>query len=103
MAGYEGLEQPLIRYYDGRAMEANALCPNPRIDGLGRARVVEETPERVVMDVTYHWTDEGQTVDSADGGGKVICSDWGQRTFTFARASGGGLRIAAMSGLQKRL
>ena len=36
----------MTRYYDSRAMEMNAACPNPRMETITGARVVEETPGR---------------------------------------------------------
>jgi hypothetical protein len=102
LAGYTGLAGPIESYYEGRAMEDNARCPLPRIDATVSARIVEETPERVVMRIGYHWTDENQTVELGNGGSLIVCSDWGERTFTFDRAPDGTLVLAGMGGLQKR-
>jgi hypothetical protein len=104
LAGYPGLQWQVANFYDGRAMEADARCPNPRLVGFTRAEVVEDTPERLVMDLRYRWVDDLRTVDSGgrDGGSKIVCQDWGTRRFTFARARDGQLQVASMSGPQRR-
>ena len=100
LAGYPGLQWQVISYYGGRATEANAMCPNPEIQAVTRAEVIEQTPERVVMDLHYHWVDDGQTVDTGEGGSRIVCADWGRRRFTFARNSAGGLEVVGMTGPQ---
>lgn len=102
VAGHEGLQWPIISYYDDRAIEENAMCPQPRMTAIVRSEVVEDTPERVVMDLRYHYRDETMTVDTGDGGTKYGCDDFAQRRFTFARATDGGLRVVEMSGAQRR-
>ena len=102
LAGQEGLPWEVQSFYGARAMEANARCPNPQMTGITRSTVVEDTPERMVMDIRYYWVDDGQTVDSGGGGGKIICQDWGERRFTFARTTSGTLEVVGMTGPQKR-
>jgi hypothetical protein len=100
LAGYQGVRSQIESYYDGRAMEANASCPNPEMASINGAKVVEESPTAVVMLVDYRWVDDGVTVDLGDSGSKLDCMDWSQRRFTFER-SGDSLAISSMSGLQK--
>jgi hypothetical protein len=102
LAGHEGLQWQVISYYGSRAMEAEARCPTPQMGGIVRTEVVEETPERLVLNLRYHWVDDLRTVDTEGGGGKIICSGWGERTFTFARRSDGTLEVVGMTGPQKR-
>jgi hypothetical protein len=102
LAGHEGLQWQVVSYYGGRAMEAQARCPNPQIDGIVRTEVVEETQERLVLDLRYHWVDDLRTVDTAAGGGKIVCSGWGERTFSFTKLSNGELAVESMTGPQKR-
>ena len=100
LLGQPGLQFGLMSYYDGRALEENALCPQPRMTAITRADVVERTPERVVANVRYHWCDEGQSVDTS-GGSKVGCDGFGERTFVFAPTQAGGLEVVGMSGPQR--
>lgn len=100
LAGQPGLAYDVGSFYDGRAMEAQARCPNPRLDGIVRTRVVEDTPERVVMDLRYRWVDDTQSVE-VGGGNSLPCQDWGERRFTFARGPDGRLQVVAMDGPQK--
>jgi hypothetical protein len=103
LAGYPGLQWDVVSFYGGRAMEANARCPNPRITTITHADVVEEDAEHVVMDLRYGWVDDTQTVDSGAGGGsKIVCRGWGERRFTFDRRSDGGLEVVGMTGSQQR-
>lgn len=99
LAGYEGLQLQVQRFYSGRATERSASCPDPRITTVTRAEVVEETPERVVMFIRYHWRDDGQEVD---GGSRRSCQGFGGRRFTFVRTGGSGLEVESMSGRRLR-
>jgi hypothetical protein len=101
LAGYPGLQHQVISFYDDRAMERSAACPNPEMQSITSNRVVEDTPERVVMDVRYYWIDWSQATDVA-GGSVTTCRDWSERTFTFARTTGGGLQVQSMTGPQRR-
>jgi hypothetical protein len=107
LAGYKGLQFKVVSFYEARAFEKNATCTRPRMTPV-RAAVVEETPERVVMNVRYHFRDEGQENDDDEfwrSGGGVLgrCNDWGERTFTLAKRADGGLDVIAMTGPQRRL
>src|SRR5688572_22435105 len=90
LAGYPGLQYQVISFYDDRATERSAACPNPEMQSITSNRVVEDTPERVVMDVRYYWIDWSQGTD-VQGGTVTTCRDWSERTFTFSRTSDGGL------------
>ena len=105
LAGYKGLQFKVVSFYDARAFEKNATCNRPRMTPV-RATVVEETPERVVMNVRYHFRDEGQGNNGFfpfGGGGGGRCNDWSERTFTLAKTAGGGLDVIAMTGPQRQL
>ncbi len=97
--GDRDLQREIRRYYEARATEDFARCPSPRISTLTRAELVEDTPQRVVMDIGYRWRDEGQT---ADGDSRTPCQGFGERRFTFARAEGGELSVERMSGPRPR-
>jgi hypothetical protein len=93
-----------MSYYNTHAMERNAACPIPQMDTV-QAKVVDETPTQVVMNVRYHWFDDSQSSDNDlfPGGGSVLgyCNDWGERTFTFTKTTQGGLQVASMTGPQR--
>lgn len=101
--GYEGLGREIRSFYDARALEENALCPQPRMTSIAEARVVEETPDRAVPAVFYHYRDEGVTADlGPTGGTRYGCDGWGERTFTVARGAGrAGGSVLATSGPQR--
>jgi hypothetical protein len=103
IAGHDGgLQSRVQRFYAGRAMERGAACPSPRMTTITRAEVVEETPERVVMDLRYRWTDDGQSTDADGGTFRGICQGFNGRRFTFARANDGSLKVERMSGPRGR-
>ena len=100
LAGHEGLQWQVISYYGARALEEGAMCPQPQITAVTRARVLEETPERVVMRLDYHYRDE--TMDVQAGDATVYgCDGFGERDFTFARSTASGLDVLAMTGPQR--
>ncbi len=107
LAGYAGLQFELVSFYEARAFEKDATCNRPRMTPV-RATVVEETPERVALNVRYHFRDEDQGDDEVfpfggRGGGGGRCNDWAERTFTLARNAQGGVDVVAMSGPQRPL
>lgn len=102
IGGDRALERRIGSYYNGRAMEADARCPNPRIDTIARATPTGTDGDRRSVLVRYHWTDDTQTVDLGNGGSKIACTGWGERTFTLAPAADGTLAVTGMTGLQKR-
>ena len=99
LAGYAGVRSQIETYYDGRAMEANATCPNPRMEAINDASVIEDSPSTVVMLVRYRWVDDNITSDVGDGS-RLDCWDWSERRFTFDR-NGDALTLRSMSGLQR--
>lgn len=101
LAGQPGLQWEVESFYADRATEDYARCPNPRMVAIIRQDVVEDTPERLVMDLRYRWMDDTQSIDS-DGNSKVVCQDWAERRFTFARGPDGRLSVVDMSGPQRR-
>ena len=109
LAGYEGLQFKVKSFYEARAFEKNATCTRPRMTPVGTT-VVEETPERVVMNVRYHFRDENIDFGDDDafppfgGGGSLNrCDDWAERTFTLVKRTDGGVDVVAMTGPQRRL
>lgn len=104
VAGYDGgLQSRVQSFYAKRATERSAACPSPRMTTITRAATVEETPERVVMDLRYRWMDDSQSSDGGGGTFRGICQGFNERRFTFARVDeGGGLEVESMSGPQAR-
>lgn len=102
-----GLQFKVISFYDRLAMERNATCPQPRMQAITRAQIIDETPQNVVMNIRYHWFDEGQ-IDTDDSGlvrpfpALQRCNGWGERTFTFVKRTDGTLDVQAMTGEQRR-
>ena len=101
LEGHAGLQWQVISFYDSRASERQWSCPNPAMQSVTVSRVVEDTPEKVVMDISYYWVDWSQSVD-VQGGSVTTCRDWSERTFTFTKASDGSLQVQGMTGPQKR-
>ena len=102
-AGYDrNLSYRVVSYYREHAAEKNYLCLAPEIRGITRWRVIEDTPERLVVSVRYNWTDTvyGQSeVDHLDIT-MSRCNGFGERIFTFDKRQG--MRVVDMSGPRRR-
>lgn len=101
LAGYDGLQWQVQSFYDARALEGYASCPQPRMTAVTGTRMVEETPQRVTMDLRYHYRDDSNSVSVDGAGDKPGCDGWGERRFTFSRTSTGGLVVESMTGPQR--
>lgn len=82
------------RYYQAHATEKNGRCRAPYIDGFTRVEVVEDTPERTLVDVRYLYRDGVK-----DGGEQPFteCIGYGQRSFVLAQ-SDDRMQVLEMSG-----
>jgi hypothetical protein len=91
-------EAAMKRYYEAHASEKNGRCLAPYIDGFTTVQVLEETPERLVVDARYLYRD---WVKDRDGGGSAgaarECIGYGQRSFVLAQ-SDERLEVKEMSG-----
>ena len=86
------IERAIKLYYERNASEGGR-CFNPYIDGFSRVTVVEDTPDRLVVDARYFWRDRFQ-----DGDGGNNCAGFGERTFTLARDQNGRPVVVGMTG-----
>jgi hypothetical protein len=93
LEGQPDLQWQVQSFYGTRAIEANAMCPQPQMTAI--------TSSRVVMDLRYHFREEGASID-VDGGSKPDCDRFGGRRFTFGRTSVGTLAVESMSGPQRQ-
>lgn len=95
VAGYPGLQWQLQSFYGARALEENAMCTQPMMTAVTAFQIVEDTPERVVMNVRYHYRDDGVADFDDDFGfprfrfGTGSCNNWAERTFVIAKGKGG--------------
>jgi hypothetical protein len=89
------IERAIMRYYERHATEENRTCLSPYIDGLTQADVVEETRERLVVDVRYFYRDRFKD-DRGDGIGRE-CTGYAGRRFTLAK-SDAGVAVVEMTG-----
>jgi hypothetical protein len=100
LQGQPGLQYQVISFYNARAMERSAACPNPEMQSITSSRITRDEGHTVAMDIRYYWVDWSQA-DDINGGNITTCRDWDERTFTFARDSAGKLQVVAMTGAQK--
>jgi hypothetical protein len=91
------IEQAIRRYYERHASEGGARCFRPYIDGFSRVSVLEDTPNRLVVETRYFIRDRAQ--EGGPGGGSV-CAGFNERTFTLARDENGRLAVTNMTGEQ---
>jgi hypothetical protein len=93
----QALERAVMRYYASHATEENRTCLSPYMYGLTQVDVVEQEPERLVVDVRYLYRDRNKD-DRGDGLGRE-CTNYGERRFTLARGATG-LEVLDMTGPQ---
>jgi hypothetical protein len=87
-------ERAIEAYYRMHASEEGGRCPAPFIDGFTRTEVVEDGPERQVVDVRYLYGD--RIKDRSDGDGSQ-CVGFNGRRFTLAKTAAG-LEALEMTG-----
>ena len=90
------LERTVMRYYERHATEENRTCLSPYIDGFTRVELVEEQPERLVVDARYFYRDRSKDNSGADGLGRE-CTGYADRRFTLARSEAG-VEVVEMTG-----
>ena len=91
-------ETAMKSYYEAHASEKNGRCLAPYIDGFTRVQVLEQTPERLVVDARYLYRDWIKDRDGRqDGGMARECIGYSQRSFVLAETDDR-LEVTEMSG-----
>lgn len=91
-------EAAMKNYYEAHASEKNGRCLAPYIDGFTTVQVLEQTPERMVVDARFLYRDWVKDRDGRqDGGMARECIGYGQRSFVLARTDDR-LEVTEMSG-----
>jgi hypothetical protein len=90
----KAVEHAVTRYYERNASEEYRTCLTPYMDGLTRVAVVDQQPDRLVLDVGYFYRDRFKD-DGGSGIGRE-CTGFAARQFTLVK-SAGGVEVAAMS------
>lgn len=90
-------------YYETYAFERNATCLRPEIS-IARIDKLEETAERLVVNVRYFWEDTAFGRDEEMfplRGGGGWCSGFAERVFTLAKRPDGRVTVSSMTGPQR--
>jgi hypothetical protein len=87
-------ERAIEAYYRMHASEEGGRCPALFIDGFTRTEVVEDGPERQVVDVRYLYGDRIKDRSDSDGG---QCIGFSERRFTLAKTEAG-VEVVEMTG-----
>ncbi|MGH6915641.1 MAG: hypothetical protein ACREH3_18285 [Geminicoccales bacterium] len=91
-------ESTIKRYYEAHASERSGQCLAPYIDGFTTVEVVEDTPERLVVEAGYLYRDRVKDrSDSLSGRGIRECSGYNHRSFVLT-GSEDSLQVTEMSG-----
>jgi hypothetical protein len=78
-------ETAIKRYYEARASERNGQCLAPYIDGFTTLQVVEDTPQRMVIDARFLYRD--RIKDGGDQNSMMLgCTRYGARSFVLTRS-----------------
>jgi hypothetical protein len=91
------LERAMSRYYEAHATEQHGYCPTPYIDGLTQVQVVDNQPERLVVNVRYLYRDWQKNGNGASTDGNE-CTGYSGRSFTFGKDPAGGAKVLEMTG-----
>jgi hypothetical protein len=89
------IERIIMRYYERHASEGN--CFNPYIDGFTTLTVLEDTPDRLVVQARYFYRDRFQ---DGGGGSGQLCAGFNERTFVLGRDADGAPIVVGMTGEQ---
>jgi hypothetical protein len=79
----QAVERVVTSYYERHATEENRTCLSPFMYGLTQVEVVDEQPDRLVVDVRYLYRDRNKD-DRGDGLGRE-CTNYGERRFTLSK------------------
>lgn len=90
LAGQPGLEAALRSHYDARALERNGLCASPDLGVVTASRVEYQTPDRLVVRVSYSYRDPDASLPAQ-------CRGFGTRLFTLAQGADG-FEVIEMTG-----
>lgn len=90
-------ETAIKGYYQAHASEKNGRCLAPYIDGFTTLEVVEDTPERMVVDARYLYRDWVKDKVDTNRGSASECVGYGQRSFVLDR-SDDRVEVTEMSG-----
>jgi hypothetical protein len=88
-------ERAIESYYRAHAREEGGRCPALYIEGFTRVEVVEDSPQRQVVDVRYLYAD--RIKDQGDGS---ECIGFSGRRFTLAKTDVG-VEVVEMTGPQR--
>ncbi len=107
IAGREGLAFRIKNYYADNATEKGGICPTPIMRAITRTEVLEETDERLVLQVRYSFQDRSFDSIDVDAFGFVqagSCSGFATRTFTISTGpTGGAAEVLDMSGERRNV
>lgn len=92
------LEQVIRRHYERHASEQGA-CFRPFIDGFTRFTVLEDSPDRLVVETRYLFRDRVHNGGQGDGGLNA-CTGFAERTFVLGRDAAGATVVVEMTGDQ---
>jgi hypothetical protein len=91
-------ETAIKSYYEAHASEKTGRCLAPYIDGFTRVQVVEDTPDRMVVEARYLYRDWVKDQPDVEDGRPVSeCVGYNQRSFVLDK-DGSSLQVAEMSG-----
>jgi hypothetical protein len=93
-------ETAIKSYYEAHASEKTGRCLAPYIDDFTTVQVVEDTPERMVVDARYLYRDWVKDQSGADDRPFSECVGYNQRSFVLDKA-GDTLQVAEMSGQRR--
>jgi hypothetical protein len=93
------LNRAMTAYYEAHAMEQWGYCLTPYIDGLTQVSVVDNQPDKLVLDVRYLYRDRQK--GTQQNSFVTECVSYAGRQFTFGKDKAGGVEVVDMTGLRR--
>jgi hypothetical protein len=87
------VENAVMRYYERNGSEEYRTCLTPYMDGITRVDVIDQQPDRLVLDVSYLYRDRFKN-DRSNGIGRE-CTGFATREFTLEKGADG-IAVLAM-------
>jgi hypothetical protein len=100
------LDRAMIAYYEAHATEEHGYCPTPYIDGLTQVSVVDNQPNKLVVDVRYFYRDRSKndrshnqsSNNAMQSGFQRQCTGYAGRQFTLGKGKTGEVEVLDMTG-----
>ncbi|MGI9510101.1 MAG: hypothetical protein ACR2QJ_12230 [Geminicoccaceae bacterium] len=100
----EAVEPKMAAYYRNHGVEYKVgACNRPYFDAITRVEVLEDTTERLVIEIRYAYRDRLRDDENTRGrkprpSSRKLCNGFESRQFAFGKDDGGEISVTEMTG-----